>query len=178
MLGLAASQAGEQQQQQLNSDLQGLLACSSAVTAAIGSASAPAAPETDSAALAAAAALHSSSSTTISDCVGRQACSKHAGSSDSRSSSSCAAAPSTAMTPLLVALGQRLVSCGGALVALCPVPLCCNNPGCVELRGASELQLVGGKGTVCSLCRCVVAVHCGVHDCVTRKVLMLYTCVC
>jgi hypothetical protein len=39
------------------------------------------------------------------------------------------------------------------LVTQCPLPYCCNNPGCVELRGARELQLVGGKGTVCSRCR-------------------------
>jgi hypothetical protein len=56
---------------------------------------------------------------------------------------------------LLPGLGARLVACGEALAALCPVPLCCNNPGCVELRGASELQLVAGKGSVCSRCRWV-----------------------
>jgi hypothetical protein len=64
-------------------------------------------------------------------------------------SSSCCAATSA----LLLDLGQRLVCCGDALAALCPVPLCCNNPGCVELRGSSEQQLVGGKGTLCSKCR-------------------------
>jgi hypothetical protein len=34
--------------------------------------------------------------------------------------------------------GAQLVQFGGALCAQLPVPLCCNNPGCVELRGASE----------------------------------------
>jgi hypothetical protein len=48
------------------------------------------------------------------------------------------------------------VACGEALAALCPVPLCCNNPGCVELRWASELQLVEGKGSRCSQCRWAV----------------------
>ncbi|KAF6264098.1 hypothetical protein COO60DRAFT_271856 [Scenedesmus sp. NREL 46B-D3] len=42
----------------------------------------------------------------------------------------------TELLPLLYGLGARLVSCGQALAELCPVPLCCNNPGCVELRGA------------------------------------------
>ncbi|KAF6259866.1 hypothetical protein COO60DRAFT_1638062 [Scenedesmus sp. NREL 46B-D3] len=42
-----------------------------------------------------------------------------------------------------------MVALGGALAAQ-PLPHCCNNPGCVELRGASELQLVGGKGCVCA----------------------------
>jgi hypothetical protein len=57
------------------------------------------------------------------------------------------------LSTLLPGLGARLVACGEALAALCPVPLCCNNPGCVQLRGASELQLVAGKGSVCSRCR-------------------------
>jgi hypothetical protein len=61
-----------------------------------------------------------------------------------------------AMTRHLLGLGQQLVACGEALAALCPVPLCCNNPGCVELLGASELQLVAGKGSQCSLCRWVL----------------------
>jgi hypothetical protein len=34
--------------------------------------------------------------------------------------------------------GLQLVQFGGALCAQLPVPLCCNNPGCVVLRGASE----------------------------------------
>jgi hypothetical protein len=58
----------------------------------------------------------------------------------------------SAVTALLPGLGGRLVACGEALAALCPVPLCCNNPGCVELRGASELQLVKVKGSRCSQC--------------------------
>jgi hypothetical protein len=57
---------------------------------------------------------------------------------------------------LLPELAPKLAACGEALAALCPVPLCCNNPGCVELREASELQLVAGKGSVCSRCRWVV----------------------
>jgi hypothetical protein len=54
---------------------------------------------------------------------------------------------------------QQLVQLGQALCAQLPVPLCCNNPGCVELRGASEQQLVAGKGSVCSRCRWVCSSH-------------------
>jgi hypothetical protein len=53
--------------------------------------------------------------------------------------------------------GQQLVRVGQALCAQLPVPLCCNNPSCVELRGASEQQLVASKGSVCSGCRWVAA---------------------
>ncbi|WIA16529.1 hypothetical protein OEZ85_013206 [Tetradesmus obliquus] len=57
-----------------------------------------------------------------------------------------------ATLPSLAAL-CRLVACGEGLAALCPVPLCCNNPRCVELRGPSEQQLVAGNGGLCSRCR-------------------------
>jgi hypothetical protein len=63
------------------------------------------------------------------------------------------------LTDLLPGVGARLMACGEALAALRPVPLCCNNPGCVELRGASELQLVAGKGSQCSRCRWVHGWH-------------------
>jgi hypothetical protein len=53
------------------------------------------------------------------------------------------------------AVAQQMVALGEALCAQLPLAHCCNNPGCVELRGASELQLVGGKGCVCSRCRWV-----------------------
>jgi hypothetical protein len=55
----------------------------------------------------------------------------------------------------LPALAQQLAALDQALCAQFPLPYCCNNPGCVELRGASGLQLVGGKGSVCSRCRWV-----------------------
>jgi hypothetical protein len=55
----------------------------------------------------------------------------------------------------LPAIAPQMVALGEALCAQFPVPHCCNNPGCVELRGASELQLVGGKSCVCSRCRWV-----------------------
>jgi hypothetical protein len=63
------------------------------------------------------------------------------------------------LSALLPGLGSRLVACGEALAALCPVPLCCNNPGCVELQGASELQLVAGNASRCSQCRCGTEWH-------------------
>jgi hypothetical protein len=53
------------------------------------------------------------------------------------------------------AVAQQMEALGEALCAQLPLARCCNNPGCVELRGASELQLVGGKGSVCSRCRWV-----------------------
>jgi hypothetical protein len=82
--------------------------------------------------------------------AGSQGCNTKAESDNSSLGSS-----SVALVVLLPGLGARLVACGEALAALCPVPLCCNNPGCLELRGASELQLVAGKGSVCSRCRWV-----------------------
>jgi hypothetical protein len=56
----------------------------------------------------------------------------------------------------LPGLAQQMVVFGQALCAQFPLPYCCNNPGCTELRGASELQLVGGKGCVCARCRWVM----------------------
>jgi hypothetical protein len=53
----------------------------------------------------------------------------------------------------LPGFGGQLVECAEALCAQLPVPLCCNNPGCSALFGASELQLVGGRGSVCSRCK-------------------------
>jgi hypothetical protein len=140
MLSIAAAMEADQQQQQLGKDIQELLACLPAVKAAVESTSVSAAALESSAA---AAAPHSSSS------------SRNVGSNYRSSSSSCAAALPEATITLLVDLGQRLVRCGEALAALCPVPLCCNNSSCVELRGSSERELVGGKGTLCSICRCV-----------------------
>jgi hypothetical protein len=48
---------------------------------------------------------------------------------------------------------QQMVALGEALCAQLPLAHCCNNSACVQLRGASELQLVGGKGCVCGRCR-------------------------
>jgi hypothetical protein len=35
------------------------------------------------------------------------------------------------------------------------VPHCCNNPGCSNLAGASELDIVSGKGCICGGCQVV-----------------------
>lgn len=70
-----------------------------------------------------------------------------------RGSSSSSQASAAALLVLLPRLSQRLVACGEALAALCPVLLCCNNPGCIELRGASEQQLVSHRDSLCSRCR-------------------------
>jgi hypothetical protein len=54
----------------------------------------------------------------------------------------------------LPAIAQQMVALGEALCAQLPLAHCCNSPGCKGLlRGASELQLVGGKGCVCGRCR-------------------------
>jgi hypothetical protein len=50
-------------------------------------------------------------------------------------------------------LAQRMQQVGTALCNQLPVSWCCNNPECTNLGGASELQLVGGKGSVCGGCR-------------------------
>jgi hypothetical protein len=87
--------------------------------------------------------------------------SNNSSSGSSSSSSSSSTTSSELSIPVDMAavpgLAQQLVALGGALCAQLPLPHCCNNPGCVELRGASELQLVGGKGSVCSRCRWVTA---------------------
>jgi hypothetical protein len=48
---------------------------------------------------------------------------------------------------------QQLLQFGEVLCAQLPVPLCCNNPGCESVAGASEQLLVAGKGSVCSRCK-------------------------
>jgi hypothetical protein len=78
-------------------------------------------------------------------------------SGDCDSSSDVDAAGSTPdLGATTAAIAQQMLALGKALCAQLPLPHCCNNPGCVELRGASELQLVGGKSCVCSRCRWAV----------------------
>jgi hypothetical protein len=48
--------------------------------------------------------------------------------------------------------GRRLAVAQQVCAAL-PVSCCCNNPGCANLAGPSEQQLVAGKGCVCERCR-------------------------
>jgi hypothetical protein len=71
-----------------------------------------------------------------------------------------AAAAASDLPPAVAAalpdLAQKMVVFGHALCAQFPLPYCCNNPGCTELQGASELQPVGGKGCVCARCRWVM----------------------
>jgi hypothetical protein len=64
------------------------------------------------------------------------------------------------VTASALQFGQQLVQFSNALCAQLPLPVCCNNPCCVELRGASEQQLVAGKGKLCSRCRWVAARTC------------------
>jgi hypothetical protein len=48
---------------------------------------------------------------------------------------------------------EMLQGVGEAICSKVPVPWMCNNPGCTNMAGASELQLVGGKACVCGGCR-------------------------
>jgi len=48
---------------------------------------------------------------------------------------------------------QQLQEVGTALCNALPVPWLCNNPGCTNMAGASELQLIGGRSCVCWGCR-------------------------
>jgi hypothetical protein len=50
-------------------------------------------------------------------------------------------------------LGNQLQEAGAALCAKLPLPWLCNNPGCMSVEGASELQLVGGRSCVCGGCK-------------------------
>jgi hypothetical protein len=50
-------------------------------------------------------------------------------------------------------LGIQLQEAGAALCAKLPLPWLCNNPGCMSVEGASELQLVGGRSCVCGGCK-------------------------
>jgi hypothetical protein len=50
-------------------------------------------------------------------------------------------------------LAAAFQEAGVALCQLLPVPWCCNNPACQSMAGDSELQLVGGKGSVCGGCK-------------------------
>jgi hypothetical protein len=53
-------------------------------------------------------------------------------------------------------LAEQLIEVADAVCAELPVPLCCNNPSCRSFGSVSELQLVGGKGSICSRCRWVL----------------------
>ncbi|KAF6253232.1 hypothetical protein COO60DRAFT_1643321 [Scenedesmus sp. NREL 46B-D3] len=65
----------------------------------------------------------------------------------------CAGVLPAAVAAALPAVAQQMAALGEALCDQFPLPHCCNNPCCVELRGVSELRLVGGKGCVCGRCR-------------------------
>jgi hypothetical protein len=73
------------------------------------------------------------------------------------SSSSSSIAPPEVQALLasdaVTAVASKLREVGKALCAALPVSWCCNNPECTNMCGASELQLVGGKGSVCGGCR-------------------------
>lgn len=56
-------------------------------------------------------------------------------------------------------LPRQLIDLGTAACAVYPTPFCCNNPLCGNVAKLSELELVGGKGCVCSGCQ--VARYCG-----------------
>lgn len=62
----------------------------------------------------------------------------------------------------IAALPQQVVEAVRKLSALLPLPLCCNNPNCINMNKESDLQLVAGKNCVCAGCK--VARYCG-QDC-------------
>jgi hypothetical protein len=51
------------------------------------------------------------------------------------------------------ALGAELQAVGGGVCGKLPLPWLCNNPLCISMGGASELQLVGCSSCVCGGCR-------------------------
>jgi hypothetical protein len=51
------------------------------------------------------------------------------------------------------AVPQQLQQFGAAVCHQLPIPLWCCHPACINMQCVSELQLVGGKGCVCSSCR-------------------------
>jgi hypothetical protein len=105
-----------------------------------------------------------------SDAASTRSSSSSSGSSSSSSGSSTAevyAQQKYEVAGKLPSLAEQLVTVADAVCAQLPAPLCCNNPSCRSLECVSELQLVGGKGNICSRCRCVTfaAVEQGVHCC-------------
>jgi hypothetical protein len=56
------------------------------------------------------------------------------------------------------AFTQQLQALGGVLSTL-PVPYACNNPGCTNMLGPTELASVSGRSCICA--GCVVARYCG-----------------
>jgi hypothetical protein len=54
---------------------------------------------------------------------------------------------------VLQQLAQQLQGLGSGLCAALPVSWCCDHPDCTNMGGFSELQLVGGKGSVCGGCK-------------------------
>ena len=54
---------------------------------------------------------------------------------------------------LMMQWSNNLVAFALPALALLPSPLCCNNPGCVNLEETAEWQLVNRPGSVCAGCR-------------------------
>jgi hypothetical protein len=50
------------------------------------------------------------------------------------------------------AVVSELVAVGGAFACFA-IPNACNNPGCSNVSGPSEAQLVGGRSCLCAGCR-------------------------
>jgi hypothetical protein len=55
-------------------------------------------------------------------------------------------------------LAQRLQQLASVVISQLPLPHCCNNPGCRNLHGLSEQELVSGRSSRCSGCK--VACYC------------------
>ena len=73
-----------------------------------------------------------------------------------------AIAPTAAVevvTELVGELSQVLRAFGAVVSSALPVPHFCNNPGCRNVSGDSEVALVSGRSCICAGCK--VARYCG-----------------
>ena len=63
------------------------------------------------------------------------------------------------VTELVGELSHVLRAFGAAVSSALPVPHFCNNPGCRNVSGDSEVALVSGRSCICAGCK--VARYCG-----------------
>lgn len=54
---------------------------------------------------------------------------------------------------------KQLCQTAASMIALLPLPYCCNNPACRSMASLSELKLANSKGSRCAGCKC--ARYCG-----------------
>jgi hypothetical protein len=66
--------------------------------------------------------------------------------------------PEAQTSHIRLQLAQKLQQLAAAVISQLPLPYCCNNPGCRNLAGLSEQELVSGRSSRCSGCK--VARYC------------------